>query len=155
MSIPVKVFVYLDSNIFYCINNFSLLTACSKVKMLSDLFSLVTEYYFFSLICIQTDLVRSQPLNNKRKIMINVFIYFFIDLLIKRRFVSKCCIWLCLIDLRRSLINMINNSGPKTDPCGTPWEIGYGRELNLFTDVKWTLRVTYQWNQLLAWPVIS
>ena len=111
MSIPVKVLVYLDSNIFYCINNFSLLTACSKVKMLSDLFSLVTEYYFFSLICIQTDLVRSQPLNNKRKIMINVFIYFFIDLLIKRRFVSKCSIWLCLIDLRRSLTNMTNNRG--------------------------------------------
>ena len=51
---------------------------------------------------------------------------------------AKCSIWLCLIDLCRSLMNIINRSGPKTDPCGTLRE-RYGHELNLFTDVNWTL----------------
>ena len=156
MFIPVKVLVYLDSKIFYSSTNFNLLTTYSKVKMLSDLFSLWTEYYQFSLIYIQIDLVRSQPLNNKRKIMINVFIYFFIDLLMYKTFVlsAKCSIWLCLIDLCRSLMNIINRSGPNTDPCGTPWEIRCSRELNLFSDMNWTLWVKYEWNQLLAWPLI-
>ena len=51
-------------------------------------FSLRTEYYQFSLTCIQTNLAGSQPLNNKGKIMINVFIYFF------HRFINveKVCI---------------------------------------------------------------
>ena len=57
MLIPVKVFFYLDSKMFYSITNFNLLTAYLKVKMLSDL-------------------VRYQPLNNKKKIIIHVFIYF-------------------------------------------------------------------------------
>ena len=77
MFIPVKLLVYLDSKIFYPITNFNLDDHLFEVKMLSYLFSLWTEYYQLSLICIQTDLARSQPLNNKRKIMINVFIYFF------------------------------------------------------------------------------
>ena len=77
MFIPVKLLVYLNSKIFYSSTNFNLLTTYLKGKMLSDLFSLRTVYYQFSLICIQTDLVRSQQLNNKGKIMINVFIYSF------------------------------------------------------------------------------
>ena len=88
MFIPVKVLVYLDSKIFYSSTNSNLLTTYSKVKMLSDLFSFQPEYYQVSVICIQTDLVRSQPLNNKGKIMINVFIYSF------HRFINgdKVCI---------------------------------------------------------------
>ena len=123
--------------------------------MLSDLFSFWIEYYQFSLICIETDVNRSQALNNKRKIMINV-LNFFVGLLIWRRFVSsaKCSIWLCLIDLCRSFMNIINKSGPNTDLCGTPWEIRYGCELDLFFHVNWILWVKYQWNQLLDWPLI-
>ena len=43
---------------------------------------------------------------------------FFIDLFAYRRFVSsaKYSFWLCLTDLWRSLMKMINNSGPNTDP---------------------------------------
>ena len=78
-----------------------------------------------------------------------IFFYRFINVLF-----AKCCIWPCLIDLCRSLMNIINKSGPNTDPCGIPWEIRYGHELNIFTDVNGAVWVKYEWNQLLAWPLI-
>ena len=43
-----------------------------------------------------------------------IFFYRFINVLF-----AKCCIWPCLIDLCRSLMNIINKSGPNTDPYGT------------------------------------
>ena len=159
MFIPVKLLVYLNSKIFYSSTNFNLLTTYLKGKMLSDLFSLRTVYYQFSLICIQTDLVTVLELNyrtiRERSWLMCLFIRF-VDLLMWRKFVStaKCSILLCLIELYRSLMKIINRSGPNTDFCGTPWEIRCCCELNLFTDMNWTLWVKYEWNQLLAWPLI-
>ena len=118
MFIPVKVLVIWIPRYFTVVLISIFWTLIWKL-MLSDFLSLWTYYYQFRLICIDTDLVRSQPLNNKRKIMINVFIYFFIDLVMYKTFVlsAKCSIWLCLIDLWRSLMNIRNSSGPNTDQC--------------------------------------
>ena len=159
MFIPVKLLVYLNSKVFYSSTNFNLLTIYLKGTMLSDLFSLRTVYYQFSLICIQTDLVTVLELNHRtireRSWLMSLFIRF-VDLLMWRRFVStaKCSILLCLIELYRSLMKIINRSGSNTDFCGNPWEIRCCCELNLFTDMNWTLWVKYEWNQLLAWPQI-
>ena len=118
MFIPVKVLVIWIPRYFTVVLISIFWTLIWKL-MLSDFLSLWTYYYQFRLICIDTDLVRSQPLNNKRKIMINVFIYFFIDLVMYKTFVlsAKCSIWLCLIDLCRSLMNIRNSSRPNPDQC--------------------------------------
>ena len=86
-----------------------------------------------------------------REIMIYMFVDFFHRLLEYRRFVSyaKCSIWLCLTDLHRSLTKMIN-SGPNTDPCGTPWVTKLDSESKPLTDVYWTLWDKNDWNQSTA-----
>ena len=53
------------------------------------------------------------------------FSVFLSDLFAKRRSVlsAKCRALLCMAAQCRSFIKIINNSGPRTDRCGTPWEI--------------------------------
>ena len=63
---------------------------------------------------------------------------FFKDLFEYKRFVLSAnrCTSLFLIALWRSLINIKNSKGPKTDPWGTPWVIRCGSEFVLFIDVN-------------------
>ena len=46
------------------------------------------------------------------------------------------------IPVRLSVISIIlikNKSGPKTDPCGTPAEIGFSEEYTPFTNTFWCI----------------
>ena len=63
---------------------------------------------------------------------------FFKDLFEYERFVSSAnrCTSPFLIALWRSLINIKNSKGPKTDPWGTPWIIKCGSEFVLFIDAN-------------------
>ena len=38
---------------------------------------------------------------------------------------AKLQIFVFSIKIKRSLINMLNNNGPKIEPCGTPLTISY------------------------------
>ena len=51
------------------------------------------------------------------------FLIYFRDLLIRSKLVSSAKWWtfLFLIETCKSLIKIMNNSGPKTEPWGTPY----------------------------------
>ena len=62
---------------------------------------------------------------NNRSWLMCLLIFFNKDLFEYKRFVwsANRCTSLFLIALWRSLINIKNSKGPKTDPWGTPWVI--------------------------------
>ena len=128
-----------------------------KVEIFGNLFPLRSKYNYFSFICLQAYVIWSELQNNEReRSWFICLLIFFIDVFEYRRFVSsaKCSILLCLTDLWRSLMKMINNNGPYTDPCGTPWVTKLSSESKPLTDVYWTLWDKNDWNQSTAWPFI-
>ena len=90
-----------------------------------------------------------------KSLFICLFI-FFIDLSVRIRLVLSVKWWTELnsTDLCKSLINIINRRGPKTDPCGTPYIKYFLLDWYLFTVVNCILLFRYDWNQLLMIPLI-
>ena len=89
------------------------------------------------------------------KSLLICLLIFLSDLSMRSRFVSaKWCTELNSTTLCRSLRNKIKRRGPRTDPWGMPYLIGFSADLLPWTLVNCFLSSWKDWNHLLAMPLI-